>query len=140
MSIISSLADVAGKMLRPSSFSVLVPFIPGGVLIAGALLLFKDPAKTLAVYPKVFGEATPGVVILFSAYVAGVILIYVVNTVGEFAAFMLGSFLGTKLTGGPYSYDGSTNETWRKTATRFLSNELAPPMEHQMDAATYRLG
>lgn len=130
-----SLTNIAERLLRSANFNLLIPFIPGGVLVFGELLISKEAAKTLTEFPKAFGYATSPVLIVFAVYTSGILLVYAVNAFTEAVGWSLGNFTGKKITGNesPTS-EPALHEPWRRTAELFLGKELAPRSpEEQID-------
>jgi hypothetical protein len=139
VSWLSSLANVVEKLFGPATFNLLTPLIPGGVLALGGIALRADWRGTIAVFPKIFGEATSAIIVIFSAYLAGMLLIYVVNAASGLLGYMLGYALGVKIAFDPLGTYQSTDETWRRTTSVFLGPELAPDsIERRMDDDSYR--
>jgi len=134
-----SLTNVAEKLFGPATFNLLTPLIPGGALVLGGIALRGDWRGTISAFPKVFGEATSAVMVIFSAYLAGMLLIYVVNAASGLLGYMLGYAWGAKFAFDPLGTYQSTDETWRRTASVFLGAELAPAsLERGMDADVYK--
>src|ERR1019366_5840749 len=139
MSWLSSLTNVVEKLFGPATFNLLTPLIPGGVLALGGIALRADWRGTIAAFPKISGEATSAIIVIFSAFLAGMLLIYVVNAASELLGYMLGYALGAKIAFDPLGTYQSTDETWRKTTSVFLGPELAPAsVEPGMDDDSYR--
>lgn len=122
----SVLADASGKLLRAANFNLLIPFIPGGILVLGELFISEEAVKALLGFPKVFGDATPAVLLLFGIYTSGVLLIYAVNAFIEGIGWTIGNFIGGRLASKTTASEPAMNEAWRNTAATFLGNELAP--------------
>jgi hypothetical protein len=139
MSSLTSLTNVVEKLFGPATFNLLTPVIPGGVLAFGAIALRAEFRCAIAAFPKIFGEATSAIIVVFSAYVAGMLLIYVVNAASELLGYLLGYVLGSKIAFDPFGRYQSTDETWRRTASVFLGPGLAPPsIERGIDEDSYR--
>jgi hypothetical protein len=138
MSWLPSLTNVAERLSGPVTFNLLTPLIPGGVLVLGGIALRCDWRGSLSVFPKIFGEATLAILVIFAAYLAGMLLIYVVNAASELLGYMLGYALGAKFAFDPLGTYQSTDETWRRAASIFLGPELAPAsVERGMDDDVY---
>jgi len=134
MSWLSSVVNVVEKLVRPATFNLITPLIPGGVLALGGLALRADLRSSIAEFPKIFGEATSAIIVIFFAYLFGMLLIYVINAGGELLGYMLGYALGARIAFDPHGTYQSTDETWRRTTAVFLGPELAPAsVERGMD-------
>ena len=101
MAWFAGLTTVMGKLFGPAAFNLLTPFIPGGVLVLGGIALRSDWRGVVSEFPKIFGDATSGVLVIFTVYVAGMLLIYVVNHCSEVLGYGLGYVLGAKLNSDP---------------------------------------
>jgi hypothetical protein len=104
--------------------------VPGGVLIVGGMALRPDLSASF-LQLSYLGYYAKMVLIIFTSYVAGLILamtiIGVIGGIGAFLGVSLGHYLKHRWHDDPWS-----NKMWREVAQKFIGEELTPVLDRSL--------